>query len=512
MRWDDKKTPALWGLFYRLGSGASRGKGRRIIVFESDAVSTGLVHEAIDELRVEENFRLATAEDLVAIAALVGRAVKNGDAATAGLISGLQGVVNQRWDLARELAAVSLAYGQRRRQVMLALPQLVASPEMLDAICDVLEDDDLTYLGSDLNFASLSVPTRDQIRRLLTLAHKEIGRDLAAVAMRSMSRLQGWSSWLKLLGFLFIHPELAGPRRPIKPHYDTDRHNGPLPPAMSELWDVLISDARVRDVARMVQDLDGVLRNAPPDMRTVYSNDMLSLIGNNGDLRKAAIEALLWFGRGRSGDFALYTVTEMVRSDDAALVQELTNHPDRETQYRAKQVALAIDQEFGEGRAWPKPKRIGVADRLYGLTLSQNDGAQNGRTWLGDNLLESMIERTVLDLETQVAKEYPLHHGVGEEKLMERFFTMPVGSVRGSRSGLPGHSQSLGSWTTNERPAAVSLDRQVGGGQARHSQSWARRTIEDFRGGFMLDHRSAPERKTARTTCNACAGEAPLSA
>jgi hypothetical protein len=429
MRWDDKKTPALWGLFYQLGSSVPRGKGRRITVFEKEPISTGLVHDAIDELRAEENVRLATADHLAAIAALVGRPSDKGDAATPGLMSGLQDVVDQRWDLARELAAVSLAYGQRRRQVMLALPRLVASPEMLDAICDALENDDLTYLGQDLDYGSLSVPTRDQIRRLLSLAHKETGGDLAAVAMRSMSHLQGWSSWLKLFGILFIHPELAEPRRAIKPHYDIDGHHwhrqqAVSQQAMSELWDALTSDRRVQDVARMVQDLDGVLRNAPPDLRTVYSNDMLSLIENDSDLRKAAIEALLWFGRGRTGDFALYTVMEIVHSDDVALVQELTNHPDRETQYRAKQVALANDQEFGEGRAWPRPKRIGVADRLYSLTLAQVDGAQNGRTWLGDSLLESMIERTVLDLETQVANEYPLHHGVGEEKLMERFFTM----------------------------------------------------------------------------------------
>ena len=153
---------------------------------------------------------------------------------------------------------------------MLALPGVVHSPEMLDAICDALEDDDLTYLASDLNFGSLSVPTRGQIRRLLAHAHGGTGRDLAAAAICSTSGLQGWSPWLKLFGVLFILPELAGPRRAIKPPYENGWHHEPRQHPTSELWDVLSSDPKVLDVARMVQDLDGVLRHAPPDFRTVY--------------------------------------------------------------------------------------------------------------------------------------------------------------------------------------------------------------------------------------------------
>ena len=108
MRWDDKTAPALWGLFYRLGSGATRGKGRRIIrVFETATIPTGDIQEAIDELRADQNIRLATAEHIAAIGALVGRASENGDAAAPGLISGLQDIMNRRWDLAGELAAVS---------------------------------------------------------------------------------------------------------------------------------------------------------------------------------------------------------------------------------------------------------------------------------------------------------------------------------------------------------------------------------------------------------------------
>lgn len=500
MRWDDKKTPALWGLFYRLGSGTGRGRGRRIIVFESESVSTELVHAAIDELRVEENLRLATAEHLAAIAALIGAPVK-GDTAAAELINVLENIVDQRWDLAGELAAVSLAYRQRRRQVMSALPRLVASSEMLDAICDALEDDDLPYLGSDLNYGALSVPTRDQARRLLTHAYKETGRDLAAVAMRSMSRIQGWSSWLKLFGFLFVHPDLAGPGRTTKPHYDFDWHNRDVQQALSELWDVLVSDRRVRDIARMVQDLDGVLSNAPPDLRTVYSNDMLSLIGNDDELRKAAIEALLWRRAGRRVDFALYSVIQMVCSDDTPLLGELTNHPDRETQYRAKQVALAINQEYGERRAWPRPKRIGVADRLYGLSLSQNDEAQNGRTWLGDSLLERMVERTVLDLETQIANEYPRHHGVGEEKLLERFFTMLSDRFEALDLAFMDTARALGSGRrTSVRMQYRSIDKSEEGkaGVARSSQEEPSKTfaadlcliVDPYLGGRPLGRRA----------------------
>ena len=204
------------------------------------------------------------------------------------------------------------------------------------------------------------------------------------------------------------------------------------------------------------------------------------MIRDDDDLRLATIEALLWLGRGRASEFALYAVMEMVRASDSGLLDELNTHPDRETQYRAKQVAMATEQEFGEGCAWPKPKRIGVADRLYGLSLSQNDGAQNGRTWLGDRLLESMIERTVMDLETQVAIEYPLHHGVGEEKLMERFFTMLSGRFEALDLAFLDTARALGSGRrTSVRMQYRSIDKAEEGksGIAKPDQEGPSRTF-----------------------------------
>lgn len=238
-----------------------------------------------------------------------------------------------------------------------------------------------------------------------------------------MSVVEGWSPWIKLFGILFLHPELARPGQAFLPTRDADWHDSSAA-ARSGMWDALVADDRVRKLAQMVQDLDGVLSGAPPDLRTTYAIEVASIIGDDDGLRRAAIEALLWRGRGRSSHFALHAVIELVRPHDTALLTELADHPDRETQYRAKQVALSVRDEFSEGAVWPNPKRVGVADRLYGLNLAQGDGEQEARTWLGDRLLEKMVERTVHDLERQFAREYPEHHGVGEEKLVERFFTL----------------------------------------------------------------------------------------
>lgn len=173
MHWDYEKTPQLWSFFDWLGSGYRHEKGRRRIqIYEHREIPAAKVLLALNELR-EGNAGRATASDIAAIAGQVGRVMVAKEPEAPLLMSTLREVLTLRRDLTTELAAVALTYRYNGRDVLQALSNLVAAPEMLDAICDALDDDDLEYVALDLK--SLAVPTRAQARRLLAHAGTRTG-------------------------------------------------------------------------------------------------------------------------------------------------------------------------------------------------------------------------------------------------------------------------------------------------------------------------------------------------
>ncbi|MBY4610719.1 hypothetical protein K6M90_24055 [Rhizobium sp. 9T] len=422
MRWDFERTPALWSVFRKLGLG-DRPRGRQLIVERYDASDVSLreITEAIFELRHPENRALVSPEQILALAASAA-AVRDAPELP-NVIAELQQLVDEEWDRSGPaFAELAIGYSRNQLDIFNVLPRLLGSAEFLDAICDALEANELEFVNLYFPLDRLALPTRNQLRRLFQLASHKNGPVFIHNAVKAASKNVGWSPWLKLFCVIWLFPELADNRDAIMPvarnfHSDTDAT------AREEAWKAARLDAKTRSVAAVVIDLNETLRNATPDIRQVYADRLRRSIGNDDSLRQAAIEALLWTVRERQRDTALYAAVQLASPNDRELLSELERHPDRRTQYEAAQLRLAFEDAVDPESGWTIPRRVGISDGLFAMTLSHPEIGESAHTWLGDRLLERMIEQTVAALEAEAAREYYRHHGSGEEKLVERFFT-----------------------------------------------------------------------------------------
>ena len=248
------------------------------------------------------------------------------------------------------------------------------------------------------------------------------GKTFALLALSAQSRVEGWSSWLTLFSTLFIFPELTvqGHVRIPDEYHD---HEFTQLQALNETWSAAKADEPSLKVARLLQDLGGVLRRASPDFRSVYVERLKVAIGANDQLRRAAIEALVWRGVLDNVDLAVYAAVELTKDGDNELLTELTNHTDRGTQYQSHLILAALRADLQTGESWPISSRLALANGIVTDGFRRVDDSQDPKTWLGDRLLERMIEDTASSIEMDAAREYPRHYGSGEEKLLERFFT-----------------------------------------------------------------------------------------
>ncbi|MQX92070.1 hypothetical protein [Sinorhizobium meliloti] len=422
MRWDFKRTPALWSVFKKLGL-RDPPRGRRLILehYEAGEASSEELAKALFELRDPENRALVSPEQILALAASAA-AVRDAPE-LANVIAELQQLVDEEWDRSGSaFAELALGYSRNQLDIFNVLPRLLGSAEFLDAICDALEANELDFLNPCLPLDRLALPNRNQLRRLFQFANHKNGSILIHNAVNAASKSVGWSPWLKLFCVIWLFPELADNRDAIMPvarnfHSDIDAA------AREKAWKAARLDAKSRSVAAVVMDLNGTLRDAAPDIRQVYADRLRRLIGNDDPLRQAAIEALLWTVRERQRDTALYAAVQLALANDRELLSELERHPDRRTQYEAAQVRLAFEDAVEPEIGWTVPRRVGISDGLFAMALSHSETRESAHTWLGDRLLERMIEQTVAALEAEAAREYHRHHGSGEEKLVERFFT-----------------------------------------------------------------------------------------
>ena len=155
-------------------------------------------------------------------------------------------------------------------------------------------------------------------------------------------------------------------------------------------------------------------------MREAYVDALRTAISADAALRRAAIEALLWSGAGRTADFAQYAAVAIADADDRAWLLELDTHPIRMVRYAARAVRAA---KFGE-RLTVTPISIatGLIQSVAALEGSAPSSGEPARTWLGDRAVEKLIERTIASVENRCAREYEDHGDEGEDRLLASLF------------------------------------------------------------------------------------------
>src|SRR5579859_675048 len=406
MRFDIENTPALWRLFHKFGPESKRIHRRIIEISKDGQPDDELLAEAANELNpiILDALTASQLETLGRFAWAAER--KSGQFQS--LLSTLRDAFDRRWgDLAPRIAMMAVLLRDRRTFILNAFPRLSASTEMIDAIGDAAESDDLLFLNRDMDLLALASPSRMKLRKYLPRTKGRVGDNLAVYFLIAAARAEGWTPWLKLFAVLIAMPDLAGDGHANEPvladYYDFEEGVA----ARRQVWDVVSRDLQVREAAQLVRDLDGALAFSPADLRSVFVNRLRVTIGDDSDLRHASIEALLWIGRERQRDLALYAAVSLAEPEDAALLDELTHHPNRETQYLAQLVRDTILGQNSDDGAWPLPTRSGIAEGLFQMRLAQSGDGEESRTWIGHRLLERMIEHTAASLEEEFTREYP---------------------------------------------------------------------------------------------------------
>jgi hypothetical protein len=400
---------------------ATPGKRTITLGHESYFDDDWLVPAAL-ELSSPTTADAVSATEVAVFAYVAGSKLEASVTGATDLAEAVQAVVERRWSaLALPLARTMLSNPSHGSALAACLPALTRSPELIEAMIHLLQDGVTLHLRHVLDLRELSIASLDQARRLLPIATGQFDTDLRIYVLGGLSRGLGWTAWVKLQAILLEFPELAGDD-------DTEEPSDPtstiidLPLELRRgAWRAIVDDLHVRAVAQLINDLDGALAYASPDVRGVYVGRMRTALGSDLDLRRATIEALLDGPRGRQEDLSLYAAIALTLPADAEFIEELTRHPRREAGYRASMLQTAVFGNEEDDASWPRPTITGIAEGLFQLRLAASAHEPAG-TWLGDRLLEQMIEHTSASVEEKFASGYHDHAESDEEEGLLRIF------------------------------------------------------------------------------------------
>ena len=327
----------------------------------------------------------------LAVAADITKRERGDDGGLAAAVMRLLAKCDDEVAIEYVLAAIS-DHG-RYRFLLASLPGVVASSSMIAALVEGMQLETLGNLDSMIDVDQLVIRHLDEARRALPLAGGYARDYISTYLVAAMARGMGWTPWVKLFAILFDCRELAAVNAPSVPP-ERDRYEADKAKRIRKgVWQTILNDDAVRLVARLLLDLEGALAASGPDVRGVYVSRLREAVGDDEELRRAAIEALIWRRADRQRDLALFAATQLTRPEDEQFVRSLDAHPDRGTGYAA---AMLVDAVFGvdDRDDWPLPPVVAIADGLFRLQLDRPSD-EEPRTWIGDRLLERLIERTV---------------------------------------------------------------------------------------------------------------------
>lgn len=348
--------------------------------------------------------------------------------------------VSRHWaTLADPLGELAVYYAFEK-DLFEAFPALRSHPATGRALASGIANDDAFYFGSIRSVAAeLRVTSVDDarllIRAVLTPRNRrnrfnEAERDrIFALLFAAFGRGMGWTPWVKLFAVILAVPfdaDAAVDRRMPTSANTEDRE---VVDARNDLRRTLGGDALCRSVAARLLDLlnedQGMstgLLSRPAETRAAFADALSEAIAGDKDVRRAAIEALLWLAPNRAADLAQFTAVRLVERKDAKFLNALVQHPDQLVGYAARAVRNAVFQT-GLERAIALPRgSVSVLESLLAVEGVPPRPEEPPKTWLGDRLIETLIEQAVARVETQFAQEYADHGEEGEEKLLAMMF------------------------------------------------------------------------------------------
>lgn len=439
---DFETSPAIHSIVYRYSP--TRRPGRRVIRIERpNHIDLEEIKDVARELQAPNVIAQLDAAEVATLAAAAATCRKRfGDDAGASLA--LQALVKSRpGELDTDIALMAITGHGLNRDILGVFPELAESAHMIEAIIEAASQGELAGWHYYVNVKALVVRELNQARRAFR-AVERFTNDLApTVLVAATARGLGWTPWVKLFAILYDEIELADETKtgiPQKREWDTDDTLAMRQAA----WKEILSDAPVREVARLVLDLSRALSISGPDVRAVYVQRLRRAISDNVHLRRAAVEALLSRSPLQQQDLALFAATRLLEADDAAFVETLAHHTDREVGYRADLVRLAVFDKSASEDVWPVPGVSTIAGGLFSIGLSPTP-SEHPHTWIGDRLLEQLIEQTVAGEERKFAQQYKDHSEEGEEGLLRSFFSGLASRLCDLSDGLRATARATGS-------------------------------------------------------------------
>ena len=418
-----EEFPATWSLLHRLKP--ERRPGQRVVTLSSEkTVNSETLTKVAAELTSSVALAALNCEEIAVLARVAGAAEAGQDKPGASeLTMRIRQIVASRWnETAKPLALIALGNlnYSAGRCMLTALPELTPSSEMIDALAESMEGS-LSGLHRTVEVQELVIGSLDQARRILSASVKHRDDYITAYLVAALARGLGWTKWVKLFAVLLDMPELAGDGEVAPPHEKHSYDSGAGIAIRKAVQEAIEDDIPVRQTALLILDLDGALAYAGPDLRRAYLNRLSAAIGDDADLRCSAVEALLSRPLDRQRDLGLYVACALIRPEDERFVVDLIDHPDRRVGYDAQMVHEAVFGSAEEGSVWPRPSLGGIAEGLFQMRLALPPQEQ-ARTWLGDRLLERMIEHTASSEEERFARSFEHRSEEGEEGLVRIFF------------------------------------------------------------------------------------------
>ncbi|SEL89514.1 hypothetical protein SAMN05444413_12048 [Roseivivax marinus] len=436
--------PHIFGILNRYEP--THCNGRPAIKIERPcSVNIEYMEEIARELQSDEVMAQLESAEVATLAVVAANCLQRcGD--DAGVSIGLQAVLSSRpGELDADIALIAISDFGVNRDILKVFTGMTKSAAMIDAIIEaaLLKKAPLAGWLNRFDVNALVIRDKNQARRALP-AVEFLKEDLVpTVLVAAMARGLGWTPWVKLFAILYDEVELALEVKstvPARRQYD----NEDTLAMRRAAWENILPDTSVREVARLILDLGGALSSSGPDVRAVYVQRLRNAIGIEPELRRAALEALLSRCPPQQHDLALFAATRFVEADDATFIGALIDHPDREVGYRADMVRHAVFDKSDGDEVWPTPGVSTISGGLFSIRLNPVS-SEHSHTWIGDRLIELLIEQTVAGEEKRFSQQYQDHSEEGEEGLLRSFFSDLAYRLRDLGDSLRATARATGS-------------------------------------------------------------------
>jgi hypothetical protein len=237
---------------------------------------------------------------------------------------------------------------------------------------------------------------------------------------------RAWASWerrptdLALLMSLVWHErvllEEGGPRREADERWETTRAR--------------VQTQRNGDLAlRLVQSLREITEGVDSwnaGERVGWRMATVEVLRKSSILRRAAWEPFLWWPTGRAADECEMVVVGLVKgAGDQGRLKKLCGHVSPTVARRARAVSALVSGDDGSAIVDLDPWKRGgnpiseTLVRLRGISGRSSDG----RTWLGDRMVEELIHGSIRRVEGEFCRDYDSQWAHEEERLVTRLFT-----------------------------------------------------------------------------------------